>query len=241
MVLAALHRPRRLPRPRFPAGAVERSALALLAAAGAFALIGALAPEVEYDALWYHLALPRRYLDAGSLRGPATASTCLTIRCALELLFGYGLAIADQVAAKLVNFGVGVLLALATYRLGLQVASRRAALLAAAILAMTPTVLWEATTTYVELATAFFVILSLSWVMRFAQDPSTRALALGGRLVRRLGARGQDARADRRRAAHVAALDRRVAAGSLGATCAAAAASLLAVALLPALPWYLRA
>ena len=175
----ALHRPRRLPRRRLPAGAVERSALALLAAAGAFALIGVLGPEVEYDARGDDLDLPKRDLDAGSL---------VDLRCqyvayypsALELLFGYGLAIGDQVAAKLVHFGFGVLLALATYRLGIQVASRRAALLAAAILAVTPTVTLEATTAYVELGTAFFVVLSLTWVIRYSEDASTRTLALGG-------------------------------------------------------------
>jgi hypothetical protein len=141
VVLAVLHRPRRLPRLRLPGGGLERWVLALIVAAGVFALIGALAPEVEYDALWYHLDLPKRYLEAGSL---------VDFRCqyvahypsATELLFGYGLALADAIAAKLVHFGMGVLLALATYRLGIQVASRRAALFAAAILAVTPTVTW---------------------------------------------------------------------------------------------------
>ena len=28
-------------------------------------LIGALAPEVEYDSLWYHLWLPKLWLEAG--------------------------------------------------------------------------------------------------------------------------------------------------------------------------------
>ena len=236
-LLAAIRLPRRsLRRPRVPSGALERAALGLLAAAGAFALIGALAPEVEYDALWYHLDLPKRYLAAGSL----VDFPCQYVShypMGTELLFGYGLALSDQVAAKLVHFGLGVLLVLATYRLGTQVVSRRAALMAAAILALTPTVLWEATTAYVELGTAVFVTLALGWVIRYAQDPSRGALVLSALFAGFALATKTLALIA---AAPLAVLVLLAARGSplrrLGT-----ASAFLAVALLPALPWYLRA
>jgi hypothetical protein len=236
VVLAALHRPRRLMRPRLPVGTFERCALALIVAAGVFALIGALAPEVEYDALWYHLDLPKRYLEAGSL---------VDFRCqyvahypsATELLFGYGLALADAIAAKLVHFGMGVLLALATYRLGIQVASRRAALLAAAILVVTPTVTWEATTAYVELATAFFVVLGLSWVIRFAETQARGALALAGLFTGLALATKTLALI----AAAPLALLVAIAARGRPRLRLGSAIGFLGIALVPALPWLLRA
>jgi hypothetical protein len=236
IVLAAFHRPRSLARPRLPGGALERWALALIATAGVFALIGALAPEVEYDALWYHLDLPKRYLEAGSL---------VDFRCqyvahypsATELLFGYGLALADAIAAKLVHFGMGVLLALATYRLGIQVASRRAALFAAAILVVTPTVTWEATTAYVELATAFFVVLGLSWVIRFAETQARGALALAGLFTGLALATKTLALI----AAAPLAVLVAVAARGRPLRRVGAATGFLGIALLPALPWFLRA
>jgi 4-amino-4-deoxy-L-arabinose transferase-like glycosyltransferase len=236
VVLAMLNRPRTLSRPRLPAGVVERSSLALVAAAGVFALIGALAPEVEYDALWYHLDLPKRYLDAGAL---------VDFRCqyvahypsGTELLFGYGLALGDQIAAKLIHFGLGVLLVLATYRLGTQVSSRRAALLAAAILAVTPTVTWEATTAYVELGTAFFVVLALSGVIRYAEDPSRGTLALAGLFA------GFALATKTLALIAVAPLGVLVLFAARGRPLRrlAAGGGFLGVALLPALPWYLRA
>jgi hypothetical protein len=48
----------------------------------------------------------------------------------------------------------------------------------AAILADTPTVLWEATTAYIDLSTAFFGALSLAWMLRYAAGGSLTALAL---------------------------------------------------------------
>ena len=177
VALALARVPRRLPRrPRPPTGVIEWAALALVAGAGVFALIGALAPEVEYDALWYHLELIKRYLADGTLLDfPCQYVSHYPMGA--ELMFGYGLGLADQVAAKLVHFGFGVLFVLATYRLGTQVGSRRVALLAAAIVAVTPTVTWEATTAYVELGTAFFVTLALTWVIRYAGERSGATLA----------------------------------------------------------------
>lgn len=68
VVAAAFHAPWQiLCRPSVPTDGVERAALALIGVAGGFALIGALAPEVEHDALWYHLQFPAEYLAAGSL------------------------------------------------------------------------------------------------------------------------------------------------------------------------------
>lgn len=178
VVAAALHAPWRLLRwPSVPTGGVERAALALIAAAGGFALIGALAPEIEHDALWYHLPFPAKYLAAGSLVDFPYEYTSY-YPMGTELIFGYALALDGPIAAKLVHFALGGLLVVATYDLGAQMASRRVGLVAAAILAVTPTVLWEATTAYIDLATAFFVALSLAWILRYADGDSRAALVL---------------------------------------------------------------
>jgi hypothetical protein len=236
-VLAATRLPRgSWTRPRVPAGTFERATWGLLAAAGVVALVGALAPEVEYDAIWYHLNLPKRYLAAGSLLD-FPCQYVAHYPMGTELLFGYGLAIGDQVAAKLVHFGFGILLVLGTYHLAMQVVSRRAALLAAAILALTPTVTWEATTAYVELATAFFVVLALSWVIRYAQDGSRGALLVGALFAGfALATKTLALIAAAPLAALVLLVTRGAALRRLGA-----AGVFLAVALVPAFPWYLRA
>ena len=207
-----------------------------MAAAGCFALIGALAPEVEYDALWYHLDLVKRYLADGTLLDfPCQYVSHYPM--GTELMFGYGLALGDQVAAKLVHFGFGVLFVLATYRLGTQVGSRRVALLAAAIVAVTPTVTWEATTAYVELGTAFLVTLALGWVIRYAGDRSRATLVVAalfaglGLATKTLAAIALAPLAILVVLVTRAGAVRRVLTG----------AAFFAAALVPALPWFVKA
>jgi hypothetical protein len=55
------------------------------------AFIAALAPEREYDALWYHLAYPQRYLQVGQLVDISSDYVSL-YPMTWELWFGYGLA-----------------------------------------------------------------------------------------------------------------------------------------------------
>src|SRR5262245_19959262 len=48
-----------------PPSAMTGPWVVIAAAALAFGLVATLAPETEYDALWYHLQLPRLWLEAG--------------------------------------------------------------------------------------------------------------------------------------------------------------------------------
>ena len=238
VVAAALHALRQpLRRPPMPQGGVEWAALVLIGASGGFALIGALAPEVEYDALWYHLPFPTAYLAAGSLVDfPCQYTSYYPM--GTELVFGYAIALDGPVAAKLVHFGFGGLLVLVTCELGAQIASRRVGLIAAAILAVTPTVLWEATTAYIDLTTAFFVALSLTWILRYATGGSPSALSLSALFC---------GLALNTKTLALLALVPLVAiafAGRRGVRLplrVKTSTAFAAIALLPALPWYVRA
>ena len=157
----------------------EWAVAAVMALAAGFGLIGALAPEVEYDAVWYHLDFAQRHLTAGTIAD----DVCQYVSpypWGTELLFSYGLVLDGPVTAKLVHFGFGVLATLATYELAKRLAGRRAGLFAAAMFAVTPMVLWESTTAYIDLATAFFVLLALMWVLRYAEQRSLPVLVLAG-------------------------------------------------------------
>jgi 4-amino-4-deoxy-L-arabinose transferase-like glycosyltransferase len=151
--------------------------LAIAVAAGLFALCGALAPETEYDAVWYHLGLPQAWLEAGSVVATPDHYPSL-YPMGTELLYAYGLALGDPVVAKLVHLAIGLLLAAATYELGRHAHSPAAGLAAVAILAAAPTVLWEATTAYVDLATALFLTLALRWTMVARRDARAAPLVV---------------------------------------------------------------
>jgi hypothetical protein len=80
------------------------------------ALVGALAPEIEYDALAYHLNLPKLWLSAGQ---PVDLDWELTSLYPLtwELIFGAALALGGPIAAKLIHFSAFVITALLIYEI----------------------------------------------------------------------------------------------------------------------------
>lgn len=149
----------------------------LLAAALAF--VTALAPEVEYDALWYHLELPRRWLAAGRLTDNVHEYISL-YPGQWELLFGAALAFDGSVAARLLHWttlgaGATAAAAIATRALGAGTGW-----MAAAIFVTAPTVLWEATTAYVDLALAMHAGLAVGALWQSTRSGDRRWIVLAG-------------------------------------------------------------
>lgn len=140
------------------AGLVAAGALAALFLA--VGLIGALGPEVEFDAAWYHVWFAQQHLAAGHLVDAPQEFVSLYPQTG-ELLFAWGLTWGGPIAAKLVHLAAGVLLAGATYTLARRFLSRGWAVLAVALLVSAPTVTWELTTAYVDLLPALFGVLAL--------------------------------------------------------------------------------
>jgi 4-amino-4-deoxy-L-arabinose transferase-like glycosyltransferase len=160
----------------------------LTVAACAVAFFCALAPETEYDALWYHLELPRRWLDAARPVDDVNEYVSL-YPLTWELLFGAALALDGDVGARLVHWATLPLCAVIAGWLAQCIngsASARAShgpgrtppALAAAVAVTAPTVLWEATTAYVDLALALHAALAAYALVRASTGSSSRWLAV---------------------------------------------------------------
>lgn len=125
-------------------------------------LIGALGPEIAYDALWYHLTLPKLYLQNHTiLHYPGGLLYYSDMPKLTEMIYMSVLAIDSEVLAKIIHFTFGVLSVIAVYLLSRIFLSARFSLLAAAIFYSNLVVAWESTTAYVDLARTFFEILAL--------------------------------------------------------------------------------
>jgi hypothetical protein len=160
-----LRRIRPLPRaPRLDR--IERLWIGCAAVAMTFALVGALAPETEYDALWYHLWLPRVWLDAGRPADIIHEYVSL-YPLTWDLLYGAAMVVGGPVGAKLLHFLCLPLLALTTWRLTRLIFPAASAPLAVAILTTAPVVIWEATTAYIDLALTWYLALGVYALARF--------------------------------------------------------------------------
>lgn len=145
----------------------------------AIALIGALAPEREFDALWFHLEFPRRWFAAGHLIQPPTEYVSL-YPMSWETIYGAGLAVGGQIAAKLVQFACLPLTALLVHQATRRSFPRAKPWLAAALLVTAPTILWEATTAYLDLSGALFVGLAGYALLRYGETRSRPWLVMAG-------------------------------------------------------------
>ena len=125
--------------------------LSVSAAALLYGLVAAFAPEREFDALWYHLYLPRLWLEAGRPVDLVQEYPSL-YPLTWELVFGTGMTLGGAVGAKLLHFACLPLLAALVWRTARWMGVGAAA--AAAFVVTTPTLLWEASTTYIDLALA---------------------------------------------------------------------------------------
>ncbi|HEU4699280.1 MAG TPA: hypothetical protein VFS40_08875 [Gemmatimonadales bacterium] len=169
-------------RPALLAAPLARWAAALMLLALAGALVGAVLPEIEYDALWYHLGFPARYLAAGRFL-PLPCEHIAPYPHQLELLYAYPLAAGLAPAAKLLHYALGLLAAVAAAWLAARHVGRRWALPAAALALLAPTYLWEMTTAYVELQLALACTLAAALVLEWRRTRRPALLGLAGLLL----------------------------------------------------------
>ena len=143
------------------------------------ALIPALAPPSmdDWDSLAYHLSVPKLYLQHGGIYYvPFTSHSNFPFL--MEMLYIPGLSIHDTVASKLMNYWVGILLAAAVFILAKKHFNAKAAPLAAIAFAGMPIVLWEATTAYIDLATALYTVICVHLMLNYF-DTNDRKYLIG--------------------------------------------------------------
>lgn len=135
-------------------------------------LIGALGSELGFDALWYHLTIPKIYLQEGRiffLRGGLfyySAMPKLT-----EMLYLTSLVFSPAgTLAKIIHFSFGILCSMALFNLSRRYLKTKESLLAVLIFYSTLLVGWESITAYVDLARTFFEILALDLFLEWGNE-----------------------------------------------------------------------
>lgn len=139
--------------------------LAVVVAAALLTLVGSLAPPIsdDWDGLAYHLADAKLYLDRGRI-SPIWFQSHSNFPFTVEMLFVAGLALKSVSIAKGLSWVFWLAGVLGVYGLTRSLAgesgSRWCGLAGATVFAATPIVLWEATSSYVDVAAAVFLVLA---------------------------------------------------------------------------------
>jgi hypothetical protein len=156
-----------------------RLGLALSLMAGAGSLIGALAPSIDGDALCYHLDLPKLFLSRHAIFLP-DFNDHGTFPLLVEMWYLWAMALDSGVAAQLVHWALGILLAAAGVLLARNVIGGWSVLVAPLVL-LTPGISNQMAAPLNDVGLAFLTTLALSaWRRATLDDDGPRWFAACG-------------------------------------------------------------
>ncbi len=154
---------------------LEKTAVSLIVLQVFINLVGALGPELGYDAVWYHLTIPRIWLLEERIffieNGPFSYSLLPKL---LDLLYLAGLSLTNEVSAKVLHWFFGILTAVVTFKISLNFMDRKYALLAVVVFFSNLVVGWQSITAYIDLGRTFFESLALLAVLYATKQDSEK-------------------------------------------------------------------
>lgn len=130
-------------------------------------LIGALGPELSFDALWYHLTLPQLFLQHHMIYHiPGGLLYYSDMPKLAEMLYITGLSFGSEIIPKLMHFSFGILCCIALYQLSKRYLSSTHSMLAVLIFYTNLVVGWESITAYIDVIRTFFELLAIyAWIL----------------------------------------------------------------------------
>lgn len=178
-------RPRRgwlLGRPGWPE--VGLGAMVLLF--GIFTAAMALTPEIFFDSLVYHLAVPAAWILQHGF-APLPYNFFSNFPMGMEMLYTGSLLLSDETLCRLLHASLGWLAGLSTFALGRRWFGRKAGLWAMGLFLCIPVVVMNQLVSGVDVAAVFFGVLAVNrfwaWALGPAQAESRQGLLIAGLLM----------------------------------------------------------
>lgn len=155
--------------------------------------IGSLGPELGFDALWYHLTLPKIYLlNHAVIPIPGGLLYYSEMPRLAEMLYTAALSFGTEQIPKIIQLLFGLFTSIAIFKIAKKHTNKNLAFLALVIFYSNLVVDWESITAYIDLARTFFEIMALwgfiEWFDRrkkrwFIFSAITLGFAIGTKLL----------------------------------------------------------
>ncbi len=147
-------------------------------------LLGALGPETAFDALWYHLTLPKLYLANQRIEFiPGGLLYYNAMPKLAEMLYIAGLAFGNEVTVKLIHFSFGLLTCLAIYKLSRKFFNQLLSLIAIVIFYSNLVIGWESITAYADLTRTFFEVMGLWSFLNWHETKKNKWLIISAVMI----------------------------------------------------------
>ncbi|OIO09898.1 MAG: hypothetical protein AUJ52_05610 [Elusimicrobia bacterium CG1_02_63_36] len=157
--------------PRDARGPYEWAALALIAGAVGMGVMATTAPEIFYDSLVYHLALPKLYLLRGGI-SPTPENAFSGSPLGIQMIYGLCLSLSGENLAALMHASFGAATAAAMGAWMRRWASDSTGILAALLFLLTPIALYASWHAGVDLGACFFMTTAFIALSRAILDPT---------------------------------------------------------------------
>lgn len=162
----------------------EKALLLLLFLLSIVNIVGALGPELAFDALWYHLTMPKLFVGAKQVFFLKDDLFYYSLMPKLaEMLYVVPLVFWNEIGAKIIHFAFGLATVIAIFKLSRIYLTRRQSLLTALIFYANPVVGWLSITAFSDLPRAFYETLSLCLFLYFVKDRKTITLILSALIL----------------------------------------------------------
>ena len=148
---------------------IDILALVLLSVAILLNLMGALSPEIFYDSLVYHLAVPNYYKLYHKIADMKYIFYS-NLPMVHGMLYTAGLIIKDEIISKLINYSAGVLSCFVLFSIAVRYFNFRVGLLASLIFYTVTHVMISSWSCGTEMMLTFFGILSLYSIMNYTAE-----------------------------------------------------------------------
>lgn len=136
--------------------------LILFGILAAINLIGTLSPEYSFDALWYHLTLPKIFIENHKIFFIEGNIFYYSLMPKLgEMLFTPLLMFGNETLAKLIQWTFGILTSIVVYKISRKYFDENVSFLAVLIFYANLVVAWESTVAYIDLVRTFFEAMGL--------------------------------------------------------------------------------
>ena len=147
-------------------------------------LIGALGPELAFDALWYHLTLPKLYLLQHSIfHIPGGLLYYSDMPKGGEMIYTGALALGNEITAKVIHLVFGLFICTALYKISRKFFSPLISMIAVVIFCSNLVVAWESTTAYIDLIRTFFETMALWSFLNWFQTNKKKWLFISALLI----------------------------------------------------------
>ena len=158
--------------------------IVLIVIQGLINLIGVLGPELSFDALWYHLTLPKIYLLNNSVSYISGGLLYYSAMPQLgEMLYTVALMFSGEIVAKFIHFIFGVLIIVSVYLFSKRLFQKKYAAIAALIFYSNLVIGWESISANIDLVRAFFEVIAFWSFTNWIEKKNTKNLIMVGTML----------------------------------------------------------